>query len=35
MIEYCILRSSLEILKNVREDYPVCQNDVILIGVNC
>ena len=35
MIEYCILRTSLEILKNVEEDYPLCQNRVLLIGVNC
>ena len=35
MIEYCILRTSLEILKNVKEDYTLCQNEDLLIGVNC
>ena len=34
MIEYCISRTSLEILKNVKKDYPLCQNEVLLIGVN-
>ena len=35
MIKYCILRTSLETLKNVKEDYPICQNDVLLNSVNC
>ena len=35
MIEFSILPTSLEILKNVKEDYPLCQNEVLLFGVNC
>ena len=35
MIEYCIVRTSIEIPKNVKEDCPVCQNEALTIGNDC